>query len=239
MHFLSGSLKCLSSQQVVNIPVILKDYFSYVKTLEIDVAIPATPIPVIPIQTVVPSAKDKLSIGVCEPIIKRVIKPPPEGTENIIDILDADHNITESRLDCLKSFFSLNNDEVESTPKSHAPSLVPYLQCLLRALQGGSYIFNAYAVIKEAIKKLHRCLVKPYLTKCPTLILIDFLLLKPLCIILQRDIGITPLKSKVEWLIKQAYDLRDLDQMNDLSSQVDVSEHFLQEAKKEVIDLQT
>ncbi|KAJ8431639.1 hypothetical protein Cgig2_001962 [Carnegiea gigantea] len=76
--------------------------------------------------------------------------------------------------------------------------------------------------------------------------------------ILQRGVGVTPLESKVEGLINQACDFKDLqqsycgltsteepdncrmevqDQQKGLSSQVAASEHLLQEAEWKVIDL--
>ncbi|KAJ8441760.1 hypothetical protein Cgig2_009189 [Carnegiea gigantea] len=41
------------------------------------------------------SGQDKLLIRVCEPSTEKVIELSPEGTENIMDILDAEHNPTE------------------------------------------------------------------------------------------------------------------------------------------------
>ncbi|KAJ8439642.1 hypothetical protein Cgig2_021654 [Carnegiea gigantea] len=68
---------------------------SRVKIPGTDVVIPTTPIPVIPIQSIAPLPQDELPVGVCEPSTKKVIELPPEGAENIMDILDAEPNPTE------------------------------------------------------------------------------------------------------------------------------------------------
>ena len=59
-----------------------------------------------------------------------------------------------SRLDGLKGLCSPNNDEAKSAPKAYALSLEPYLQCLLRAPQGGVYIFNVDVVVKQVNKNV-------------------------------------------------------------------------------------
>ncbi|KAJ8435464.1 hypothetical protein Cgig2_021097 [Carnegiea gigantea] len=101
--------------------------FSRVKIPRIDVAIPATPILAIPIQSIDPlpqvtneikeyfesspaeicrqesksminptvNGQDKLAVEVCEPSVDKVIELPLEGTDNIIDILDAEPNPTK------------------------------------------------------------------------------------------------------------------------------------------------
>ncbi|KAJ8434488.1 LOW QUALITY PROTEIN: hypothetical protein Cgig2_021444 [Carnegiea gigantea] len=134
---------------------------------------------------------DKLLIGVCEPIIEKVIEFPPEGAKNIMDILDAEPNPTEcmgegddldikeelayvllrnlfdsgSRLDGLKSVCSPNNGEIESIHRAHAPSVVPHLRRPLRSPQGRISIFNVDALIKEVDKNGARVFGKAILDK--------------------------------------------------------------------------
>ncbi|KAJ8430060.1 hypothetical protein Cgig2_011595 [Carnegiea gigantea] len=79
----------------------MEDDSSHVKIVRIIVAIQATPIFAIPIQSIAPSTKLKSIINrqnacwSCEPTTKRVIELSSEGVENIMDILDADHNPIE------------------------------------------------------------------------------------------------------------------------------------------------
>ncbi|KAJ8441874.1 LOW QUALITY PROTEIN: hypothetical protein Cgig2_034133 [Carnegiea gigantea] len=98
-----------------------EDDSSRVKIPGVDVTIPATPFPAITIQSIAiqklrpninhtNDGHDKLALEVCEPSIKKVIKLPPEGAKNIKDILDAEPNPTESRLDGSKGIYSPNDD---------------------------------------------------------------------------------------------------------------------------------
>ncbi|KAJ8421805.1 hypothetical protein Cgig2_016543 [Carnegiea gigantea] len=66
------------------------DGSSRVKIPRIDIVIPATPIPTIPIQSI-----DEIPIGVCEPTIEKVTELPAGGAENIMDILNSEPNPTE------------------------------------------------------------------------------------------------------------------------------------------------
>ncbi|KAJ8443803.1 hypothetical protein Cgig2_017284 [Carnegiea gigantea] len=127
------------------------DGSSRIKIPGIDVAILATPIPAIPIQSIAPLLQDEIPIGVYEPTTKKVIELPPEGAENIMDILNSEPNPTE----CM----------VESIHRVNAPSLVPRPQCPLRAPQGGISIFNVEAVIKEVDKNAARVFGKAILDK--------------------------------------------------------------------------
>ncbi|KAJ8447538.1 hypothetical protein Cgig2_031151 [Carnegiea gigantea] len=74
---------------------IMGDGSSHVKIPGIDVAIPAMAIPAIPIQSIVPLPQDEIPIGVCEPTTEKVTELPPEGAENIMDILNSEPNPTE------------------------------------------------------------------------------------------------------------------------------------------------
>ncbi|KAJ8430246.1 hypothetical protein Cgig2_009424 [Carnegiea gigantea] len=259
---------------------------SRVKISGIDVVIPATPIPAIPIQSTAPLPQDEMSIGVCEPTTEEVIELPPE-----VD---------------LRGVCSPDDDEVESIRRVNEPSLAPCPQRPLRAPQGGISVFNVEAAIREVDKNATRVFGKAILDKvCRTpfdglpSLKSDFDILY--VTILQRGVDVTSLESKVEGLIKQACDFKDLQQnysgrtsaeehdtyhmevqgkldkasrrlntegahyeaktaelkhvesrcqellkelhlleerQKDLSSQVAASEHLLQEAEQEVIDLQ-
>ena len=68
-----------------------------------------------------------------------------------------------SRLDGSKGIYSPNDDEAESIRIANAPSLVPHPQCPLRAPQGGIFIFNTNAVIKEVDKNATRVFGKAVL----------------------------------------------------------------------------
>ena len=230
----------------------------------------------------------------CFPSIGRI---PSFGN----DLFDGRSRLVDSRGVC-----SLDDDEVESIRRVNAPSLVPRPQRPLRTPQGGISVFNAEAIIKEVDRNAARVFSKVVLDKvCRTpfdglpSLKGDFDSLY--ATILQRGVDVTPLESKVEGLIKQACDFKDLqqsysgrtsveehdtcrmevqgkldeashrlniegahyeaktaelkhvesrrqellkelqlleDQKKDLSSQVVASKHLLQEAEREVIDLQ-
>ncbi|KAJ8441590.1 hypothetical protein Cgig2_023154 [Carnegiea gigantea] len=156
----------------------MEDGSSRIKIPGIDVVIPATPFPAIPIERIA--------------LIEKLIELAPKGADNIIDILDAEPNLTECveesnvvnfknelahvplpsgsqcfpsirripsfgkdlfdsrlRLEDLKGVCSPDDDEVESICRANVPLLVPHAQCPLRGLQGGISVFNANAVIKE------------------------------------------------------------------------------------------
>ncbi|KAJ8426539.1 hypothetical protein Cgig2_002059 [Carnegiea gigantea] len=148
-----------------------------------DVVILVTPIPGIPIQSVAPLLQDEIPIGVFKPTTERVIELPPEGAENIMDILNSEPNPTEYMGESDNVNFKEELAHVESIRRVNAPSLVPHPQRPLRAPQGRISVFNAEAVIKE-----------------------------PLCHYSSKRCRLTPLESKVEGLIKQACDFKDLQQ---------------------------
>ncbi|KAJ8422396.1 LOW QUALITY PROTEIN: hypothetical protein Cgig2_017684 [Carnegiea gigantea] len=99
---------------------------------------------------------------VCEPNTEQAIELPPEGAENIMNILNVEPNPTECiqccelqggigtrnsvirklRLDGSKGVYSPNDDEAESICKANAPSLVPHPQRPLRAPQAGIFIYQ-------------------------------------------------------------------------------------------------
>ncbi|KAJ8422003.1 hypothetical protein Cgig2_020467 [Carnegiea gigantea] len=217
------------------------------------------------------------------------------------DLFDSRSRLVSSRGVCPP-----DDDEVESIRKVNAHSPVPCPQRPLKVPQGGISVFDADAFIKEVDKNAARVLGKAILDKvCRT----PFDRLPSLrgdfdslyATILQRGVDVTPLESRVEGLIRQACDFKDLqqsysgrisaeehnncrmevqgkldeasrqvntegthyeakaaelkhvesrrqellkelqlleDQQKELSSQVAASEHLLQEAEREVIDLQ-
>ncbi|KAJ8450500.1 hypothetical protein Cgig2_002185 [Carnegiea gigantea] len=125
-----------------------------------------------------------------------------------------------SRLVDLRGVCSLDDAEVESIRRVNAPSLVPHPQCPLRAPQGGIFVFNAEVIIRQVDKNTARVFGEFILDKvCRTpfdglpSLKGDFDSLY--ATILQRGVDVTPLESKVA-----------------------ASEHLLQEAEREVIDLQ-
>ncbi|KAJ8423189.1 hypothetical protein Cgig2_023380 [Carnegiea gigantea] len=217
------------------------------------------------------------------------------------DLFDSRSRLVSSRGVCPP-----DDDEVEFIRKVNAHSPVPCPQRPLKVPQGGISVFDADAFIKEVDKNAARVLGKAILDKvCRT----PFDRLPSLrgdldslyATILQRGVDVTPLESRVEGLIRQACDFKDLqqsysgrisaeehnncrmevqgkldeasrqvntegthyeakaaelkhvesrrqelmkelqlleDQQKELSSQVAASEHLLQEAEREVIDLQ-
>ncbi|KAJ8424444.1 hypothetical protein Cgig2_003061 [Carnegiea gigantea] len=159
---------------------------------------------------------------------RKVIFPPLDGAKNIIDIMDCDPNPIECMLNRLKSTSIPNDDdEAESTRRTEALLPPPSFKSFTRR-----EFDSLYGLIYE------------------------------------RGGDATPLKNKVERLIQQARDLKDQqemysdrmtieleavqsrheellkefqsleDQKKGLNSSVVVSEHLLQEIKREVIDLQ-
>lgn len=138
----------------------------------------------------------------CFPSIGRI----PSFGKNLFD--------SRSRLVDSQDVCSPDDDEVESTRRVNTPSPVPRPQCPLRAPQGGISIFNVDAVIKEVDKNVARVFCKAILDKCR----IPFDGLPSLkgdfdslyATILQRVVDFIPLESKVEGLIKQTCDFKDL-----------------------------
>jgi len=85
----------------------------------------------------------------------------------------------------------------------------------LRAPQGGISVFNADAIIQEVDKNVARVFGKAILDKVSRTPFDELPSLKGdfdslYAIILQRGVNVTPLDSKVEGLIKQACDFKDL-----------------------------
>ncbi|KAJ8430393.1 hypothetical protein Cgig2_000225 [Carnegiea gigantea] len=228
----------------------MEDSSSCVKISEVDVVIPATPIPVTPIQSIMPLPQDELPVRVCEPSIKKgesddvnfkegpVHVPLPSRSQcfpSIRLIPSFGKDLFDSRLRLVDSqgVCSPDDDDVESIRKINASSPVPHPQRPWRAPQGAISTFKADAVIKEVDKNTARVFGKAILDKvCRTpfdglpSLKSDFDSLY--ATIIQRGVDVTPLKNKVKGSIKQTY----------LSSHVAASEHLLQEAEREVIDLQ-
>ena len=141
----------------------------------------------------------------CFPLIGRI---PSFGN----DLFDGRSRLVDSRGVC-----SLDDDEVESIRRVNAPSLVPRPRRPLRTPHGGISVFNAEAVIKEVDRNAARVFGKAVLDKvCRTpfdglpSLKGDFDSLY--ATILQRGVVVAPLESKVEGLIKQACDFKDLQQ---------------------------
>ncbi|KAJ8436755.1 hypothetical protein Cgig2_030113 [Carnegiea gigantea] len=111
--------------------------------------------------------EDELPIGVCEPSTEKVTELPPEGVENIMDILDSEPNPTE----CMGEGDDVNFKEELAHVR----------------LPQGSQCF-------------------PSIGRTPSFGVFDSLY----ATILQRGVDVTPLKSKVEGLIKQACGFKDL-----------------------------
>ncbi|KAJ8430854.1 hypothetical protein Cgig2_003784 [Carnegiea gigantea] len=234
VHFVNGGPRCSSPQLAIHMPVIprgneviyltrtfqkmkanlivhfgkplepfillIEDVSSRVKIPGIDVVIPAMPIPAIPIQSIVPLPQDELPVGVCEPSIKKVIELPPEGAENIMDILDAEPNPTA----CMGESKDVNFKE----GLTHVP------------LPSGSQCFSSIGRIPsfgKLDKTSHQLNTEGAHYEAKTA-------------------ELKHVESRHQELLKELQLLED--QQKDLNSQVAASEHLLQEAEREVIDLQ-
>ncbi|KAJ8434750.1 hypothetical protein Cgig2_001953 [Carnegiea gigantea] len=227
VHFVNGGPRCSFPQLTIHMPVIPRGNedegkLGFKPKLKIVCSRkPLEPF-VLPMED--DSSHDELLIRVYKPSIEKVIELPLDGAENIMCILDAEPNPTEcdlfdnqSRLVDLQGVCSLDDREVKSISRANAPSLVPHPQCPLRAPQGGISVFNDDAVINEVDKKVARVFGKAILDKVSHT---PFDGLPPLkgdfdslyATSFQRSVDVTPLKSKVEGLIKQAFEIKDLQQ---------------------------
>ncbi|KAJ8426572.1 LOW QUALITY PROTEIN: hypothetical protein Cgig2_022309 [Carnegiea gigantea] len=139
------------------------------------------------------------------------------------DLFDSRSRLVSSRGVCPP-----DDDEVESIRKVNAHSPVPCPQRPLKVPQGGISVFDANAFIKEVDKNAARVLGKAILDKvCRT----PFDRLPSLrgdfdslyATILQRGVDVTPLESRVEGLIRQACDFKDLQQS--YSGRISAEEH--------------
>ncbi|KAJ8422179.1 hypothetical protein Cgig2_015760 [Carnegiea gigantea] len=202
---LVAKLKIVCSEKPLEHFVLpMDDGSSCIKIPGIDVVVPATPVPAIPIKSVAPLPQDKLPIKVREPSIKKVTKLPPEGAENIMHILNAEPNPTE----CMVSRTPFDQPP---SPKGDFDSL--YATILQRGV-------DVKGLVKQACKldgAFHWLNTEGTHYKAKTA-------------------ELKQVELKREELLKELRLLED--QKKDLSSQVAVSEHLLQEAKQEVIDLQ-
>ncbi|KAJ8420035.1 hypothetical protein Cgig2_011956 [Carnegiea gigantea] len=179
-------------------------------SLKVGATLSVAPISAVPIQSV-PMAPDSSDEGMSNVEgskldYEKTVFPPPDGAENIMDILDCDPSSTAcmgesgdmnfkeklayvplpsgshcfpsiEHLSSLGQDFLGNYDEAESTPKVDAPQVLPPPH-LSRATPNVS-VFNVNAVIREVNKSGARG-------------------------------DATLLKNKVERLIHQACDLKDL-----------------------------
>ncbi|KAJ8442297.1 hypothetical protein Cgig2_011220 [Carnegiea gigantea] len=231
----------------------------------------------VPIQSVpmAPEVSDEgmSNVGGSKLDYGKTVFPPPDGAENIIDILDCDPSPTAcmgesgdmnfkeklayvplpsgshcfpsiEHLSSLGQDFLGDDDEVESTPKVDAPQVLPPPR-LSRATPDVS-VFNVNAVIREVNKSGARMTSQ---------VILDKVLRTPFerlnCLkgefdslydlIHERGGDATLLKNKVERLIHQACDLKDLqesysDQMTievresrrvEVGSKLDVASHQL------------
>ncbi|KAJ8436963.1 hypothetical protein Cgig2_018910 [Carnegiea gigantea] len=185
-----------------------------------------------PVRVCEPSTKKiiKLPLEVAENIMD-ILDAEPNPTECMRESDDVNfkeglaHVPLPSRSQCFPSvrqipsfgLCSSDDNEVKFIRRVNAPSSVPRQQCPLRAPQEGISIFNADAVIKKVDKNATRVFGKVILDKVchspfdglPSL-RGDFDSLY--ATILQRGVDVSPLKSKVEGLIKQACDFKDLQQ---------------------------
>ncbi|KAJ8432209.1 LOW QUALITY PROTEIN: hypothetical protein Cgig2_020739 [Carnegiea gigantea] len=273
LHAIEQGLKQLGSKPKLKIVhsgkplepfvIAIEDGSSRVKIPGIDVAIPATPIPAIPIQSIAPLPQDELPIRICKPSTEKVIELPPRSAENIIDILSAEPKPTKCMIEIgwLKGVCSPNDDEVKSIRRANAPLLAHCPHPPLKAPRGGISILNANAVTKEVDKNVAQAI---------------FIVFMPPSFNEVSTSLLWSLESKVEDLIKQAYGFKHLQQSYsgrpsveeqdhcrlevqgklDAASrrlntegahykakvaelkQLESSEYLLQETEREVIDLQ-
>ncbi|KAJ8422461.1 hypothetical protein Cgig2_011973 [Carnegiea gigantea] len=172
----------------------------------------------------------------------KTVFPPPDGAENIIDILDCDPSPTAcmvesgdmnfkeklayvplpsgshyfpsiEHLSSLGQDFLGNDDEAESTPKVDAPQVLPPPR-LSRATLDVS-VFNVDVVIREVNKSGARMTGQVTLDKVLRTPFERLYCLKGefdslYDLIHERGGDATPLKNKVERLVHQACDLKDL-----------------------------
>ncbi|KAJ8424573.1 hypothetical protein Cgig2_023569 [Carnegiea gigantea] len=224
----------------------MEDGSSYVKIPGIDVGTPVMPIPAIPIQSFAPLPQDELPVGVCEPSTRKVIELPPEGVENIMDILDAEPNPVE----CMGESDDVNFKEglahiplpsgSQCFPSvGHIPSFGKDLFDSRSGLVNSQgvcppdddeveSILRVNAHSSEVDKNAARVLGKAIIDKvCRTpfdglpSLRGDFDSLY--ATILQRGVDVIPLESKVKGLIRQACDFNDLQQS--YSGQISVEVH--------------
>ncbi|KAJ8426954.1 LOW QUALITY PROTEIN: hypothetical protein Cgig2_033235 [Carnegiea gigantea] len=170
-----------------------------------------------------------------------------------------------SRLVDPRGVCPLYDDEVESIRRVNAPSLAPRRQRPLGAPHGGISIFNAEVIINEVDKNAARDLIKPYSTRCVAPLLISFLLLKAILIAFmplsfkedlqqsysgqtsaeEHDTYRMEVQGKLDEASRQLntedthYKAKTAELKHKYpSSQEAASEHWVQEAEWEVIDLQ-
>ncbi|KAJ8422680.1 hypothetical protein Cgig2_000898 [Carnegiea gigantea] len=163
---------------------------------------------------------DKLPIGVCELSTKKVINLFPEDAQNIIDIFHDEPNPAECIGESGNVNFKKELVHIPLPPGSYGLSLDGLKGgCFsndndyppkhpLRAPQGGISIFSADAIIKEVFDKAILDKVSRIPFNGLSSLKGDFDSLY--ATILQRGVDVTLLESKVEGLIKQACDFKDM-----------------------------
>ncbi|KAJ8426173.1 hypothetical protein Cgig2_021027 [Carnegiea gigantea] len=254
----SGSrpkFKIIRSQKPLRSPGLkTKDNTPQTKIPGVDAALSVAPISAVPIQSVpmAPEAPDEgmSNVGGSKLDYGKAVFPPPDGAENIMDILDCDPSSTAcmgesgdmnfkeklayvplpsgshyfpsiEHLSSLGQYFLGDDDEAESTPKVDAPQVLSPPR-LSRATPNVSAratpdvsVFNVHAVIREVNKS------GAHMTGQ---VILDKVLRTPFerlhCLkgefdslydlIRERGGDTTLLKNKVERLIHQAGDLKDL-----------------------------
>ncbi|KAJ8434523.1 LOW QUALITY PROTEIN: hypothetical protein Cgig2_030146 [Carnegiea gigantea] len=152
----------------------------------------------------------------------KTIFPPPDNAENIMDFLDCNASLIEC-IDFLRNDLCLNDsnsicapngdDEAKSTPKVDALRVLPLL-CPSRASQDVS-VLKVDAVIREVNKNGARMTCQVILDKvfCTSLERLHYLkgqFNSLYDLIKERGGDAIPLMNKVERVVHQACDLKDL-----------------------------
>ncbi|KAJ8436100.1 hypothetical protein Cgig2_011922 [Carnegiea gigantea] len=192
--------------------------------------------------SVAPISAGMPNVGGSKLDYEKTVFPPPDGAENIMDILDCDLSPTAYMVEsgdmnfkeklayvplplgshCFPSIEHLSflgqdflgdDDEAESTPKVDAPQVLPPSR-LSRATPD-VLVFNVDVVIREVNKSGARMMGQVILDKVLRTPFERLYCLKGefdslYDLIHERGGDATPLKNKVERLVHQACDLKDL-----------------------------
>ncbi|KAJ8445794.1 LOW QUALITY PROTEIN: hypothetical protein Cgig2_027875 [Carnegiea gigantea] len=243
---LKPKLKIVRSGELVEpfVPA-MEDGSSRVKIPGIDIGTPAMPIPAIPIQSIAPlpqvielpleGAENIMDILDGEPNRVECVEglahvPLPSGSQyfpSVGRILFFGKDLFDNRSRLVNSWGVCppDDDEVKSIRRVNAHSSVPHPQCPLKVPQGGISVFDADAFIKEVDKNAVRVFHTDKVCRTPfdglPSLRGDFDSLY--AAIFQRGVDVIPLESKVERLIRQACDFKDLQQS--YSGRISVEEH--------------
>ncbi|KAJ8437696.1 LOW QUALITY PROTEIN: hypothetical protein Cgig2_030718 [Carnegiea gigantea] len=256
---LKPKLKIVRSRKPLDLFIpLMEDSSSHVKILGIDVAISTTSAPTIPIQSIallpqitndvkehfkssLAKIQHNIPIGVCEPSTKNVTELRPEGTENIMDILDGEsdgmnfkeelaHIPLPSKSQCVSSIGripSFGNDLFDSGSRIDGSKGVCSLdddevESICRAndpLRAPQEVDkNAALVFGKAILQKVSC------TSFDGLPSLKGNFDSLYATILERGVDVTPLESKDERLIKQACDFENLQES--YSGRTSAEEHL-------------